>query len=338
VIRVQSRQAGRIPLPLSLPLAVLAGLTMSAQGRVNGALGARLHDGVAAAVVSFSIGLVIMAALTVLPAGGRKALKRVLPALRERKFPRWYLLAGASGAFLVMSQGVTVALTGIALFTVAVVAGQSVSGLLVDRMGLGPGGRQYVTGLRVLSALLTMAAVVWAVSPKFSAAGPAAAWLLPLALPLVAGFLQSFQQALNGTQAKHYGSPTPATLINFIAGLILLCLAWLVKLAAVGGAQPLPAEWWYYLGGPLGCFFIMVATVVVASLGVLLTGLGMIAGQLLGALLLDAFFPVPGSVITTATVLGTLLALVAMVLATLPWPRAAFPARLRRGRRRGARG
>ncbi|MCG2620431.1 DMT family transporter [Arthrobacter sp. I2-34] len=333
--RVQSRQASRIPLPLSLPLAVVAGLAMSAQGRVNGALGARLGDGLAAAVISFGIGLVLMAALTVLPPAGRRALKRVRPALRERKFPLWYLLAGASGAFLVMSQGVTVAVTGIALFTVAVVSGQSVSGLLVDRIGLGPGGRRYLTGLRILSALLTVAAVVWAVSPKFSTGGPTAAWLLPLALPLLAGFLQSFQQALNGTQTMHYGSPAPATLINFIVGFLLLCLAWLVKLAVAGGAEPLPAQWWYYLGGPLGCFFILVGAVVVASLGVLLTGLGMIAGQLLGALLLDAFFPVPGSVIATATVLGTLLALAAMVLATLPWPRAAFPAALRRGRRTG---
>jgi transporter family-2 protein len=335
VKRVQSpqavRQAGKIPIVLSLPLAVLAGLTMSAQGRINGALGARLNDGLAAAVVSFGIGLVLMTALTVLPAGGRRALRNVMPALRAHKVPKWYLLAGASGAFLVMSQGVTVAVVGIALFTVAVVAGQSISGLLVDRMGLGPGGRKYLTVLRVLSAVLTMVAVAWAVSPKFSA-GLSAAWLLPIALPLAAGFLQSFQQALNGTQTKHYGSPMPATLINFVVGFVLLCAAWLVKLAVAGPGNALPSEWWYYLGGPLGSFFIMAAAVIVGSLGVLLTGLGMIAGQLLGALLLDAFFPVPGSVITTATVLGTLLALAAMVLATLPWPRTAFPAALRRRR------
>ena len=327
-----ARRRGKFPLPLSLLLAVLAGLTMSAQGRVNGALGARLHDGLAAAVVSFGTGLVLMAALTMLPASGRRAMKCVLPAIRERKFPRWYLLAGASGAFLVMSQGVTVALVGIALFTVAVVAGQSVSGLLVDRLGLGPGGRKYVTLLRVLSALLTMIAVAWAVSPKFFASGPPGAWLVPIALPLAAGFLQSFQQALNGTQTKHYKSPLPATLINFVVGFALLCIAWLVKLAISGPGNRLPSEWWYYLGGPLGCFFIIAAAAVVGSLGVLLTGLGMIAGQLLGALLLDAFFPAPGSVITAATVLGTLLALAAMVLATLPWPRAAFPAGM--GRRR----
>jgi transporter family-2 protein len=50
----------------------------------------------------------------------------------------------------------------------------------------------------------------------------------------------------------------------------------------------------------------------------------MIAGQLLGSLGLDLLFPAPGTVVAAATVLGTLLTLAAIVLATLPWPRGAF--------------
>ncbi|EMY33253.1 hypothetical protein D477_015843 [Arthrobacter crystallopoietes BAB-32] len=314
----------KMPLALGLPLALLAGLSMPVQGRINGALGARLDDGVAAAVVSFGTGLVLMVLVCLLVPSGRAGLRRVLPAVRAKKFPWWFLLAGVSGAFLVMSQGITVSLIGIALFTVAVVTGQSISGLLVDRLGFGPAGRKRVSPLRALSAVLTVAAVAWAVSPKFSAGGDAAAWLVPVLLPLAAGFLQSFQQAFNGTQSMHYGSPLPATLVNFIVGTVLLCIAWLAKVALAGPANPLPAEWWYYLGGPIGCAFIAFAAVLVRSLGVLLTGLGMIAGQVLGSLLLDLFLPAPGTVITTATVLGTLLTLAAVVLATLPWPRSSF--------------
>ena len=46
------------------------------------------------------------------------------------------------------------------------------------------------------------------------------------------------------------------------------------------GGNPLPGEWWYYLGGPMGCVFIGVGALLVRSLGVLVTGLGMISGQL----------------------------------------------------------
>ena len=249
----------RLPLAVGLPLAVAAGVCMPIQGRINGALGARLDDGLAAAVVSFSTGLVLLAALCLLLPAARRGLRRVVPALRERKFPRWYLLAGCSGAFLVLSQAETVALIGIALFTVAAVTGQTVSGLLVDRLGWGPGGRSPVTGIRVISAVLTVLAVAWAVSPKLILGGPTGAWLLPVLLPLAAGFLQSFQQALNGVQTMHYRSPWPATLINFVVGGALLWAAWGIKVAIAGVGNPLPAEWWCCLGGPIGCAFIALA-------------------------------------------------------------------------------
>jgi transporter family-2 protein len=74
----------------------------------------------------------------------------------------------------------------------------------------------------------------------------------------------------------------------------------------------------------MGCVFIGLGALLVRSLGVLVTGLGMIAGQLLGSLALDLALPAPGTVVAPATVLGTLLTLGAIILATLPWPRGAL--------------
>lgn len=210
--------AHKLPVLLGMPLAVLAGLGIAAQGRINGALGARLNDGLAAAVVSFGSGLVVIVLVSLLLPSGRRGIRAILPSLRERKFPRWYLAAGAIGAFFVLTQGLTVSLIGIALFTVAVVTGQSLSGLLVDRIGLSPAGKRAITPIRVISAVLTIAAVIWAVSPRFAQAEDASHWLLPVVLPLAAGFLMSFQQAMNATQTVHYGTPLAATLINFGSG------------------------------------------------------------------------------------------------------------------------
>jgi transporter family-2 protein len=314
----------RLPLIAGLPLAVAAGLFIPLQGRINGALGVALGDGIGAAVVSFSTGLVLMAGISLALPKGRASVARILPAVRERQFPPYYLLAGCIGALFVFAQSFTVAVLGVALFTVAAVTGQTLSGLLVDRMGIGPAGKRPITGIRVLGSVLTVAAVAWAVSPRFSAGESGLQLLVPLLLPVLAGFLMSFQQAMNGTATVHYGSPIAATLVNFIAGAALLWVAWLIKLAVAGAGNPLPAQWWYYLGGPLGCIFIGVGALLVRSLGVLVTGLGMIAGQLLGSLGLDLLFPVPGTVIALPTVLGTLLTLGAIILATLPWPRGAL--------------
>lgn len=320
----------RLPLIAGLPMAVAAGLFIPVQGRINGALGAALADGIAAAVVSFTTGLVLMVAVSLALPKGRAGLARIMPAVRARQFPPYYVLAGCIGAFFVFAQSFTVGLLGVALFTVAAVTGQTLSGLLVDRMGMGPGGKKPVTGIRVIGSVLTIAAVAWAVSPRLagsaamdsgSGVGPV---LLTVLLPVLAGFLMSFQQAMNGTATVHYGTPIAATLVNFIAGTLLLWIAWLIKLSVAGAGNALPGQWWYYLGGPMGCVFIGVGALLVRSLGVLVTGLGMIAGQLLGSLGLDLAVPVPGTVVALPTVLGTLLTLLAIVLATLPWPRGAL--------------
>jgi bacterial/archaeal transporter family-2 protein len=315
----------RLPLLAGLPLAVATGLLIPVQARINGALGAALADGIAAAAVSFSTGLVVIIAVSFLLPKGRAGLARVVPAVRNREFPPYYVLAGCIGAFFVFAQSFTVGLLGVALFTVAAVTGQTLSGLLVDRLGIGPAGKKPVTGIRVLGSILTVAAVAWAVSPRLGGAGSALLELLiPVLLPVLAGFLMSFQQAMNGTATVHYGTPITATLVNFVSGTALLLVAWLVKLAIAGAGNPLPGQWWYYLGGPMGCIFIAVAAMLVRSLGVLVTGLGTISGQLLGSLGLDLAFPAPGTVVALPTVLGTVLTLAAIVLATLPWPRGAL--------------
>ncbi|MBG6183691.1 transporter family-2 protein [Arthrobacter sp. CAN_A214] len=223
------------------------------------------------------------------------------------------------------SQSLTIAVLGVALFTVAAVMGQSLSGLLVDRAGIGPAGRRSATPMRVIGVVLTVVSVMWALSPRFGIAGGTAStflpWLLPVLLPVAAGILMRFQQAMNGTAAVHYGTPLTATLLNFVAGSTVLLAAWLVKLLVAGPGNPLPTEWWYYLGGPLGCVFIALGALLVRSLGVLLTGLSMTGGQLVGSLVLDLVFPAPGTIIAVATVAGTVLTLTAIVLTTLSWPR-----------------
>ncbi len=320
----------RLPLLAGLPLAVGAGLAIPVQGRINGALGTRLDDGIAAAVVSFSTGLAVMILISLVLPRGRAGLARILPAVRSRAFPPVYVLAGGIGALFVFAQSFTVGILGVALFTVATVTGQTASGLLVDRLGIGPAGRKPVTASRVIGCVLTIAAVAWAVSPRFTGTsgaesdGGPAALLVPLLLPVAAGFLMSFQQAMNGTATVHYGTPIAATLVNFIAGTVVLWSAYAVKVSVAGPGNPLPAEWWYYIGGPMGCVFIGLGALLVRSLGVLVTGLGMIAGQLLGSLALDVVLPAPGTVVAPATVLGTVLTLAAIILATLPWPRGAL--------------
>ncbi|MFJ4263054.1 DMT family transporter [Paenarthrobacter nicotinovorans] len=321
-----------LPLAVGLILALVTGLVLPIQGRINGALSAVLDDGIAASVVSFTTGLAVIAMISLSTPKGRAGLRSIVPAVRSRSFPPFYVMAGGVGAFFVFAQSYTVGLLGVAVFTVASVTGQTLSGLLVDRLGIAPGGKRSITGLRVLGSVLTVAAVAWAVSPHFGVSTDVGMMVLPVLLPLVAGFLMSFQQAMNGTATVHYGTPLATTVVNFLAGSVVLWIALLVKTVIAGTGNPLPAQLWYYLGGPLGCIAIGLAALLVRSLGVLITGLGMIAGQLLGSLMLDVVIPTSGTVVALPTVLGTLLTLAAIIVATLPWPKGAFA---RRGAAKG---
>ncbi|WP_199712626.1 DMT family transporter [Galactobacter caseinivorans] len=317
-----------LPLPLGLILALIAGVAMPAQGRTNSQLGARLGDGLAAALISFSVGLVIILLIAAILPAGRRSVRAIPATLRARVFPWWYMLAGAIGAYFVLSQGLVVGVIGIAVFTVANVTGQSLGGMVVDATGFGPGGRRPVTGVRIIGVAIMLGAVVWAVSPKLGEAlHHPAQLLLPMLLPLTAGILNGFQTAMNGTQTKHYGNFIPATVFNFVAGTVVLGIAFAIKLGIAGPAGPLPHEPWLYLGGAMGVVFIGLSAYLARHLGVLLTSLGMIAGQLLGSLLLDAVWPSDAAGIALPTVLGSLLAIGAVCLAsiqpgaTMPWER-----------------
>jgi transporter family-2 protein len=79
-----------------------------------------------------------------------------------------------------------------------------------------------------------------------------------------------------------------------------------------------------YLGGAIGAIFIAIAAAVVRDTGVLLLGLGTVAGQLGGALVLDLVLP-GGARPGAATYAGVLLTLGAVLLATVPSRRRSRP-------------
>lgn len=300
---------------IATAVTVVVGLAMAGQARINGQLATDIGDGVLAAVLSFGGGLLILLVLALALPGMRRGLRRVAGAVREQRLSPWHLLGGVCGAFLVVSQGLAVGVLGVAVFTVAVVAGQTTSGLLVDRAGIGPGGARPVTPLRVLGAALALGAVLLSVAERLGA--PAA--LALAVLPALAGVGMAWQQAVNGRVGVAAGGPLPAALVNFVVGTTVLVLVLVVDVLVRGLPGPLPGDPVLYLGGPLGVLFIGAAAAVVPITGVLLLGLGTVAGQVVGALLLDLLVPAGGNDhLTAVTVVGTVLTLLAVSVAALP--------------------
>jgi len=288
---------------------MLAGVGLAVQARLNGELGARVGDGVAASLVTTALGLVVLFGFVPALPAGRRGLRLVGAALRTGGLRWWHCCGGVSGALFVASQGISVGALGVAVFTVCVVGGTALGSLAADGWGLGPSGRHPVTPVRIGGALVCVAAV--AIAGHDRAAGQGA--LLLVALPVIAGIAVAVQSALNGRVGAAARSPWPATLVNFVVATLTLAVVLLLELVSRGApGGSLPATPWLYAAGLIGIGVIAVAALVVRQVGVLVFGLASVAGQLLGALALDA--GTAGHRPSAATWLGAMLTLAAVVL------------------------
>ena len=300
-------------------VAFLAGAVVAVQGRINGQLGEVTDDGVLAAVVNFSVGLVALATFVLARPTTRSALRGLPGQLRSAAIPGWAMLGGLAGASFVAAQSITVSALGVALFTVATVAGQTGMSLAVDRWGLGPTGILPVSALRVLAAILATVAVAVAASGRQSAAADGARTFVVLAL--LAGAAVAFQAAFNGRISVATGQPTVAALVNFCVGLTALVAVLAIERAGrsdVEGALPsFTQQPWLYSGGLMGLIFVVSAAWSVRALGVLLFSLLVIAGSLVGAVVVDIVAPTSGVSFTWELVAGVLLTFAAVALASV---------------------
>lgn len=286
------------------------------QARVNGVLGAQIDDGIIAGLISFGVGLVVLIVITATAARSRASVVRLWRGVRSRSIPPWMLLGGACGALTVSTQGVTAGVLGVSLFTVGVVAGQTLNGLVLDRIGFGPSGVVAVTTGRVLGGALALVAVGISLSGDVLARTPL--WLL--LLPLAAGIGIAWQVATNGRLARQIQSPMTATLMSFITGTLVLCVAAGISILVRGMPAALPSEPWLYVGGLLGFVYILLGAVIVAHTGVLLLGLGAVLGQLVTSVVIDLLWPTTAGPALWQLVTMVLVA-VASVVVAVPWRR-----------------
>lgn len=281
---------------------------------MNGGLSVLWESPQQAALYSFGSGFVILCLIVVVSPAVRTALHRGWSALRHGSLRWWEATGGFLGAIFVLTQSGVVPIIGVATFTIGVVAGQTANSLLVDRLGISPRGRIPVTRRRVLSAGIAILAVAVAVSGR---APEGVGAVLPIAASFVAGVLIALQQAINGRVMVESGRALAATWLNFALGTLLLSAVFLVGLLL--GRSPAPllgGSPWLYLGGVIGLVFIALAAWAVTRVGVLITALLTIAGQLTAAMVLDVLLPAAGTGVTWTLVAGVTLTLVAVLVAT----------------------
>jgi transporter family-2 protein len=289
-------------------LSVLSGVAMAAQSRVNGELGRQIHNGTMAGTISNLVGLCFLIVIIAFSPAGRRGWGFMVNAIRERRLNWLFTFAGTAGAIMIALQGMLVSIIGVALFTVAFVAGNSLGALFMDKWGIGPAGKRALSTRRILGVVIGIIAVVVAASGKLGQ--PEMFW--PLVIPFFAGAGVAWQQAANGRITAVAQTPVTGTFLNFVVGSGVLLIA-MIPVGLIGGMpQSYPAQWWLYLGGPLGVFFVATTGLMVRVIGVLVFGLCATLGQLVAAMGLDLLFP--GQKTEPVTMLVGIALMVAAVL------------------------
>ncbi len=297
----------------TIVVAACSGVLMALQSRANGELAHVLGNSKQASLISFGSGFILLMAMALVSPGLRAGLRRILKAARDGRLPRWQTLAGMSGAIYVLVQAYTVPLMGVAIFSVATIAGQSTSSILVDRMGLRSGVRHHVTARRILTAVVTVAAVAVSVADRVDGA---VGWLAVIAF--ASGLLVSVQRALNAHITDYSDHSYATTWLNFASGVALLLVVNGVVRQPMGAMPTAPSAWWMYSGGALGVVFIALSSVAVQKLGVLMFTVLSVGGQLIGALIIDVLYPTPGVHLGANMYVGIALSLVGVLIGVRP--------------------
>lgn len=307
-------------------LAALSGVLIALQARANGELSHRLNNGLEAALVSFGSGLIIIVIISLFNPSIKEGIRNLRSAVKEKKIARWKLFAGMLGGTWVAVQTHIVPLIGVAIFSVASIAGQATASLIVDRIGLTGGGKSLLSKRRVAAAVITVLAVVLSVFDRLDTNNLSK---FAVFLGVITGALGGIQRAMNGEINEYSHQSFTTSLLNFIMGTTFLVVL-LVVMIIVNNIElvPLPTgPWWIYTGGVIGVTYIAFSSTIVQHLGVLNFTLFSVGGQLLGSLAIDIVYPTDGVHVSSYLISGIVLTYLGVMVGGVSSSRVRKPAK-----------
>ena len=294
-------------------LAAISGAMIALQARANGELSAALDNGVEAALISFGSGLLIIAIVALFSPSIKEGARHLKASVKSKEIPLWTLFAGALGGTFVAIQTHVVPVIGVAIYSVASIAGQTASSLAVDRWGITGGGKKKITVRRSAAALFTVFAVFISVFDRIDSRSLS---LFAVLLAGIAGAVVGVQRALNGLINEHSHQSFTTSYLNFIMGTSFLVLFLSARILFTSTElTPLPSgPWWMYTGGVIGVIYIAFTSKIVQHLGVLTFTLFSVGGNLLGSLLIDLYSPTKGVHVSAYLVIGIALTYLGVIV------------------------
>jgi transporter family-2 protein len=294
-------------------ITISSGLLIAIQSRINGELSNKMGDSLEAALVSFGTGLIFVSLISLFRKDIREGFTDIFKAVASKQIPLWRLSAGMLGASFVAMQTHVVPIAGVALFTVASLAGQTAISLWIDHIGLAGGIKSGISKRRVIAVMITVGAVVISAWDRFVMSDFS---IFAITLAIFAGSWVGVQRALNGQINTFSKKGFATSQLNFITGFCFLTFLLILRSLFTNHSimNLTSGPWWMFLGGSIGVFYIALSAIAVQYVGVLEFTLLSVGGMLIGSLLLDVFVPTQGTHISPYLIAGIFLTYAGVVV------------------------
>ena len=333
-------------------LGVFAGLITPVQTAVNTRLGRSIGSPLRASMVSFSVGLAALLALTLV-----LGPYPLVPS-SAADGPWWMWLAGLFGAAFLTGNVLLLPRLGSLKTVIMPVTGQIVMGLLIDVFGWFGAQQREISLPRIAGTLIALAGFLIAVTgsslrlrirddntgkaagKRETAHADAAACtgacgsdagsrtgmngktdLLWSLAGIAFGMCSAVQTALLGRLGTALDSPIKAALVSFAVGLLALLVVIGVtdRTYSLGTALHKGNPWWMWIGGLMGATLVMCNSYLSSRIGTGMTVMLLLLGQVGGGLAVDRFglLGVPRKRVSAIQYVGVLVAVVGIVLKAL---------------------
>lgn len=209
----------------------------------------------------------------------------------SQSFSYIWVTGGALGVIFLTGNILLLPRIGAALTVIITVTGQMVIGIMIDTFGWFGVEAKPLHILHIIGVLLLLSGIIYMNAKKNPSVSPSSSrlWLL---FGLCTGMMPPIQTAINSALRYKVDSFLYAAFISFTVGtIILLILAMIINrgIKLLFYTDSLQLRPWHFIGGLLGAIYIATNIILMPHLGVTLTLMTAILGQILMGLCIDHF-------------------------------------------------
>lgn len=217
--------------------------------------------------------------------------KFTLSFFATQSFSYVWVTGGALGVIFLTGNIILLPKLGAALTVIITVTGQMVIGIMIDTFGWFGVEAKPLHVLHIVGVLLLISGIIYMNAKKNPSVSQSSSrlWLL---FGLCTGMMPPVQTAINSALRYKVDSFLYAAFISFTVGtIILLILAMIINkgIKLLFYTDNLQLKPWHFIGGLLGAIYIATNIILMPHLGVTLTLMTAMLGQILMGLFIDHF-------------------------------------------------